>query len=117
MQKRTPRVLAGFLLLASLCVSVIPCLAGTQQGFVTYLYVRASDGLVYFYLSGTPKDRPACAQNTTYWMIRDENSTAGKQQLAQLLTAYASGSTLTIYGADKCIRWPDGEDVDNLRLQ
>jgi hypothetical protein len=116
MQKRTPMVYAQLLLLVSLSFSAVPCFAGTQQGFITAIYVRASDGLIVFHVSGTPQNKPGCAQ-LNYWIIRDENSTAGKQQLAQLLTAHALGSTVTVYGANTCTRWPDGEDVETIELR
>lgn len=117
MKKRTPVVLTRLLVLTSLCMSVVPCFAGSQRGVITHLLVWASDGVVYFYLSGTPKDRPSCAQAWHYWMIKDENSTAGKQQLMQLLTAYALGTPITVYGTNTCIRWADGEDVDTIVLE
>lgn len=116
--KKGPSLLFVLLFfLASLCVSALPCFAGMQRGFITGLYVRASDGLVYFFMSGTPTDRPSCARALNYWIIRDENSNAGKQQLAQMLAAYASGRTLVVYGADTCTRWPDGEDVEAIKLE
>ena len=65
--------------------------AGTQTGQITLISVRASDGLVYFYLAGQASGRPQCAANTTYWMIKAESTIAGKQQLAQLLAARATG--------------------------
>jgi len=45
-------------------------------------------------------------------MIKDENSNTGKQQLAILLAARASGETITVDGSNTCTRWGDGEDVD-----
>ena len=89
----------------------IPAMAGSQTGQVISVQVRASDGLVWFYLSGTPSGRPSCATNT-YWMILNENSVAGKQQLAQLLTARATGQVITVVGSNTCNRWNDGEDVN-----
>lgn len=90
--------------------------AGTQTGQVTDVFVRASDGLVYFQLSGTSSDRPACAANHTYWMIKDEKSLTGKQQLAMLMQAQATGQTVAVSGAGTCTRWADGEDTDGIRL-
>ena len=110
-------MLTRLLLLTSLCVSAVPCFAGSQKGVITQLLVRASDGVVYFFLSGTPKDRPSCAQVWTYWMIKDENSTAGKQQLVQLLTAYALGTPVAVFGTNTCTRWGDGEDVEYIVLE
>lgn len=111
------RLLSLLILLSvSLCLSPVPSVAGTQQGFVTSVLVRASDGLVYFFVSGTPSNRPSCATGA-YWMIRDETSVAGKQQLAQLLTAYAAGTTIVVYGTNTCTRWPNGEDVEVIQMR
>lgn len=88
--------------------------AGEQSGQVTQILTRASDGLVLFYLSGTPTARPACASAQSYWMIKDENSATGKRQLAILLAARASGQTIRVSGSNQCTRWPDGEDVNSL---
>ena len=63
---------------------------GQQTGQVTQVTTRASDGLIYFDMSGSHGGRPACA-TYSYWMIKDENSAAGKRQLAVLLTARATG--------------------------
>ncbi len=90
--------------------------AGTQTGTITQLTVRASDGLIIVYMSGTPSGRAACAANMPYWMIKDENSTSGKQQLAELVTAYAAGKTVNIVGMGTCTRWSDGEDINLVNL-
>src|SRR5712672_1571144 len=97
-----------------LCVflSYASTFAGTQTGQVTTIRKRASDGLIYFYLSGVHSGAPSCAGSHDYWMIKDENSNTGKQQLAILLAARASGETITVDGSNTCTRWGDGEDVD-----
>lgn len=87
--------------------------AGQQTGQVTRLTTRASDGLVYFFLDGTYASRPACATQG-YWMIKDENSAAGKRQIAALLAARATGAQVTVYGFNACTRWSDGEDVNEI---
>ena len=89
--------------------------AGQQIGTVIDLRVRASDGLQYVSLSGTHTNMPACAGNT-YWMIKDENSTAGKAQLAMLMTAITTGRQVLINGAGTCTRWVDGEDINEVKL-
>lgn len=104
-------LLAAFLLLAS-----TGSYAGNQIGTVNYVIVRASDGLVYFALNGSVKTgSPSCA-TIGYWMIRDENSNAGKQQYAMLLAAQASGKRLNVVGLNTCNRWGDGEDVDWMQI-
>lgn len=90
--------------------------AGTQNGTVDALHIRASDGLVYFTLKGSTKTgSPACA-TIAYWMIKDENSAAGKRHYAALLAAQMSGKTIYVTGSNTCSRWSDGEDVDNISI-
>jgi hypothetical protein len=93
-----------------------PAPAGQQAGQVTVLIKRASDGLIYFHLTGQATGRPSCAANTTYWMVKDENSLTGKQQLAMLMTARTTGQTITVVGSGTCLRWGDGEDLDYVQL-
>lgn len=89
--------------------------AGQITGVVSWIMERASDGLTYVSVSGTPSGQPSCATHG-YWMIADENSEAGKKQYAMLLEAKATGATITIYGTNTCMRWPDGEDIDAIQL-
>ncbi|MBL8339747.1 MAG: hypothetical protein JNM97_23480 [Rhodoferax sp.] len=103
--------LAGAFVAAS-----VSAFAGEEVGQVTNLSVRASDGLVYFWLGGgSATGRPACATNP-YWVIKSETSSAGKQQLAMLLTAKATGKRVRVSGSDTCLRWSDGEDVNAVFL-
>lgn len=95
--------------------AISPAHAGSQIGKIKTLTVRASDGPVYFVLEGQLNERPACATGG-YWMIRAEDSTTGKRQLAMLLTARATGQPVTVIGFNTCTRWPDGEDVNELYL-
>ena len=91
-------------------------IAGNVTGTVAVVYIRATDGLVYFNVSGTTVGRATCATNTTYWMVMNKNSTVGKQQLAARLAAQTSGRSVTVYGNGTCVRWPDGEDVAMLQI-
>lgn len=90
--------------------------AGEQSGKVQELIVRGSDGLHYFWLQGTSSGKPVCAKNS-YWMIRDENSSAGKAQLSILLSAQAQQKSIRVVGTGSCTRWADGEDVDYISIQ
>ncbi len=109
----------GFLRIVLAVLGVLlsqACAAGNQSGTVNYVIVRASDGLVYFTINGAPKSgSPACA-TIPYWMIRDENSNAGKQQYAMLMTAKATGKPVLVSGSNTCLRWGDGEDVDWIEI-
>lgn len=89
---------------------------GTQTGKVVHLTLRGSDGLVLIDLDGPVSDKPICARYL-YWIIKDETSLIGKQQLALLLTAKATGQTIAISGTGTCTRWHDGEDIDAIQLQ
>lgn len=90
--------------------------AGSQVGTIDYVGTRASDGLAFFSLKGGAKTgSPACAANN-YWLIRDENSNTGKRQYATLLAAHMAGKTVTVTGLNTCARWPDGEDMDDVRI-
>lgn len=88
--------------------------AGSQLGRITSLVFRASDGLVYFYLEGSPSARPGCAQGQVYWVIRDEKSEAGKRPIAMLLAARAQNAPIHVNGTNACERWGDGESVDSI---
>lgn len=92
--------------------------AGSQTGKISTLYARASDNLHLVSLTGgTAKiDSPACATRD-YWLIRDENSVAGKSQFSQLLAAKMAGKTVTISGLNSCIRWGDGEDINTIIIK
>ncbi|MGF6115887.1 hypothetical protein ABIE30_002960 [Janthinobacterium lividum] len=99
-----------------LCSMVmVPAFAGTQSGTVTGLAARNTDGLLYFYLSGAATGKPGCA-TATYWVIKDENSNAGKRLLAILLSAKMTGQAINVVGTGNCTRWVDGEDVETITI-
>ncbi|KDM92375.1 hypothetical protein [Photobacterium galatheae] len=97
------------------CLFTSAAYAGYVKGTVTRLIVR-DDGLHYVHIDGQMKDRPACAQNHTYWMIKDENSAYGKSQYSMLLAAKASGKVVTVAGTGTCTRWKDGEDIEYVSM-
>jgi hypothetical protein len=90
--------------------------ASEVTGTVNTVIQRASDGLTYVLLNGTATTRPGCATGTSYYMLANENSEAGKKQFAMLLLAKASGLRVRINGANQCTRWSDGEDLNELFL-
>jgi hypothetical protein len=87
-----------------------------QAGKIKYLTIRGSDGLVLVELDGPVSGKPACAPYS-YWILKDEKSLTGKQQLALLVTAKATGQTIAISGTGSCTRWHDGEDIDTIQVQ
>jgi hypothetical protein len=107
--------LARCLVFLALCATPWVTMAGTATGVVTKVYARDSDGLVLVTLSNAPTGSPACAR-FPYFLIRDENSAAGKRQFAILLTARSTGQLVTIIGRNTCNRWFDGEDIDSVDI-
>ncbi|SEO74305.1 hypothetical protein SAMN02800692_1848 [Luteibacter sp. UNC138MFCol5.1] len=100
--------LAALFMLAS-----IPASAGTvTAGYVTRLYVRQSDGLVYFETSGTINNRAGCGISNTTWVLPGENTETSKRQYAALLVAKASHLSIDVHGSGTCTRWGDSEDVN-----
>ncbi|WP_459780772.1 hypothetical protein [Photobacterium sp. R1] len=97
------------------CLFTSGAYAGYVKGTVSKLIVR-DDGLHYVYIAGEMRDRAVCAQNQTYWMIKDENSAYGKSQYSMLLAAKASGKEVTVGGTGTCMRWRDGEDIQYVSM-
>jgi len=104
-------ILVCVVLAAPGIVNVPHASAGEVTGLVTDVLVRDSDGLVYVLVAGTGTNRPACAATTSYWMIPNENSEAGKKLYALLLAAKVSGMRVQVIGKNTCLRWGDGEDI------
>jgi len=110
--RHTPKSIALCLLLTASFAQA----GGTQTGLVTSIHVRAQDGLISFYMDGTASGRATCAANQPYWIIKDETSNSGKQQLSILMTAKATGKTISVTGLGTCTRWGDGEDVNDVAI-
>jgi hypothetical protein len=98
-----------------LSLSSANAMAGGVVGTVVDIVTRASDGLIYVDISGTPTGQPACATHS-YFIIMNETSAAGQKQYALLLVAKASGLSVSIGGNNTCTRWPDGEDINIITL-
>jgi hypothetical protein len=115
--RRGSHIVARLYFLAAGMLSSIPtAFSGQVTGVVSTIVARASDGLTYVYVNATATGRPSCAAGTAYWIIRDENSEAGKKQYAMLLTAKSTGAIVTIVGMNTCVRWGDGEDIDWIQV-
>lgn len=92
------------------------CASASQQtGQITTIVKRASDGLTYLWMNGSRTSKPGCAAGS-YWIVANENSDAGKQQIAMLTAAKLSGQTITILGGNGCSRWGDGEDINEVHI-
>lgn len=103
---------------AALVMCILACgsaVASQQTATITQIYKRDSDGLTYVFLSGTRSGKPTCAYYD-YFIVHDENSNNGKQQLSMLLMAKATNQPVTIIGTGGCVRWVDGEDINAIVL-
>jgi hypothetical protein len=94
-----------------------PANANEVEGKVNPLTVRESDQLHYVVVDGAVSRRAPCASHTSYYMIVDEHSDAGKTQMAVLLSAYMSGKSVMVIGTGSCTRWVDGEDILAVTLR
>ena len=100
---------------AILCLLAFPAMAGSQVGYITFVEVRDTDGLVYFGLSGTPTGKPACAVFPA-WTVPNEGSDTGKKLFAMLMGARLAGQQVSVSGKNTCVRWGDQEDVASVRV-
>jgi hypothetical protein len=104
--------LAAVGLLALMSLAALPSYAGVVTGHILALYVRQSDGLVYFETDGVISDRAPCAASNNLWILPNENSDTSKRQYAALLMAKASNLPIEVYGYGTCTRWFNSEDVN-----
>ena len=77
--------------------------AGEQTGQILSLRVSSttlSSNTTHFLISGSGTNKPACA-TLQFWAI-DSDTTAGRNFLATLLSAQATGRDVIVYGANRC---------------
>lgn len=90
--------------------------ASTVTGKVSVIRVRDADGLIWIDIQGERSGEiPNCAKKA-YMVIKNENSSSGKRQLALLMMAQASNKTVSIEGVKTCTRWVDGEDIGTVSI-
>lgn len=96
-------------------------LAGEQAGMVTVHHGQHSSGptsagFTFFVLQGGSKTgTPACNTYVDRWVINN-GWPAAKMQVAILLSAIASGKTVTVRGSGDCSQWSDSETAIDIRL-
>jgi len=93
-------LLAAGAAFVSLAVLAPTALAGTAVG-KPYDPYFLPDGTVVVYVNGTHNSPPGCATYVGRFLL-DATTTAGKVQLAGLLTAYTSGKTISVVGTGTC---------------
>lgn len=70
------------------------------------------NGVVIFYHSGPVRTgAPACGGNQASRFAINAATDAGKAQLAGLMTAYAAGRSVRVFGANHCNAYGDTESV------
>jgi hypothetical protein len=76
--------------------------AGTaDDGLVSNIYINTT-GVVLFYSDGTRAGLPACTSTYSNRFGFDGTTPAGKNLLAALLAAHASGGKVAIVGTNSC---------------
>ncbi len=97
---------------AALTFIATPASASSQgPGSVSYVHVM-SNGIVMFLMTGTRGAVPTCATpQPTRWAFNGTTA-AGQAKLSVLLTAYASGKSITVYGTGTCPDYSDTETLD-----
>jgi hypothetical protein len=109
--------LAAVGLLALTSLAALPSYAGVVNGHIVAIYVRQSDGLVYFETDGAISERAPCAVSNNLWVLPNENSDTSKRQYAALLTAKASNVSIDVFGTGTCTRWVNSEDVNTIVIR
>lgn len=96
-------------------------LAGEQTGTVrmdhgTYGSSATSAGLTFFVVQGSAKaGTPTCNTYMDRWVINNDWP-AARMQLSIILTAMATGKTVTVRGSGDCSHWGDSETATDIRL-
>jgi hypothetical protein len=108
-------VLISFALTSCLLTPAAAQASGTSpSAIVTAIYVMyGNGGQVIFYTSGAHSGQPACATQNTRWIFAG-TTTAGQATLSLVMTAYATGKPITVYGTGACDMWPDTETVNYI---
>lgn len=90
--------------------------ASQQTGLVVDVRVSSTAVLnpTHIQLDGTWTGKPGCA-TTIYWAI-DTDSVLGRNLLAVILAAQASGQPVTFYGANTCTLRTDMETAVQVQL-
>lgn len=75
--------------------------------------LRGREGIFVVEFDKVLPDRPSCATVTSSLAI-DPTTDIGKAQIAQLFTAQAQGTLLTVVGRGTCTIWDKTEDLSEV---
>ena len=75
------------------------------------------NGVVMFTTTGVRYDPPACGLTVGGRWAIEGSTAAGKNQVAAVLSAYATGKPMQVFGANVCSAWLDTETVEYIVAQ
>lgn len=101
-------VIAAFLLVTSSTNALAGSAAAGKISTIHFF----SDGRVIFYSDGVRSNVPSCATTQPARFSLDGSTAGGKTQLAGILTAYAAGKQIVIYGRGSCDMYGDTETLE-----
>lgn len=79
-----------------------PALAGEQSGGQVEQLIPSANSFT-FLASGERSGVPACASGTANFWTVDTKTSQGQAIIATVLTSFASGSRIKIYGTGACL--------------
>lgn len=97
-------------LLAALMISAATQAGSATSGTLSTVHFM-SGGNVILYTSGSRSDVPSCASTQPNRFAVNGTTEGGKVQLSGLLTAYAAGKSVVIYGTGTCSVQGDTETI------
>lgn len=89
--------------------------AGQQVGNVKSVVMNKSygSGVIAVGLTGTPTGKPACATDTSRWvLVMTDSNPLNSSVVSLVLTALSTGRPVMISGTGACTVIPDVEDID-----
>lgn len=109
MKKRFCSILLGMVVFGFASVA----LAASSTYDTTLILAGATTSTEYKMMTATAPTNPPCTNATTFMF--DHTTTQGKQQVAVILTAMATGRTVSVkFYHDNC--WKGGDDIKLLDI-
>lgn len=103
------------LLLVNMMVPITAARAGAGASGFTTTVITNRQNRFFFYHSGARTGRPACAVESTRWVV-DLSTPAGQAMMAQVMTAISLNKSFSVSGAGTCDLWADTETVDYIYM-
>jgi hypothetical protein len=68
-------------------------------------------GVVFVKVNTLVANKPSCSNNSTWDFSFNGNDESGKTLYSLLLSSYAAGKTVSLYGLSECSHWSTVEDL------